>query len=242
MIMVAAMCFSLVIVGCSRSMKEVPGEKHESQEQEEREEYEEREENTTGSVPKSLEAIESNSEDIIDDVAKKDWTKADERVSSLEKEWSVYEPIAKEKKASQKQINDFRDDLNNLKQLVETKKQYEASLAANRLTLDTISLMDLYKPKVPTAVGKLDYYGRQVMITAEHGDWSQAKKDSESAITTWDTIKKQVENISTAHAKSFSSTLNSMYEAVKKKDLKTTKEQSKKLLDEVDVLESDYKK
>lgn len=162
--LVAFICLSIVSTGCMATKK--PLEKPIKKPMQ------------TISIPKSLEKIETNSEDIIDDIAKNDWAKANNKLSSLEKEWSNYQPEAKAARASQKQINNFSNDLKTLKRDVRTKKQYEAALSANKLTLDAIGFMELYRPKVPTTVGKLDYYGRQVKLTSEHGDWAQAKAAS----------------------------------------------------------------
>ncbi|CAH2213166.1 hypothetical protein [Tepidibacter aestuarii] len=179
---------------------------------------------------------------MINDLANQDWAKVNDKLSALEKEWSTYEPISKEEKFSEDHINNFTTDLNNLKQQIQAKKQYEASLAANKVTLDTVNFIDLYNPKVPADVGKLDYYGIQVMLTAEHGDWNQAEADSQPAIDTWNKIKAQVENINADYAKNFSDTITKMSESAQKQDVKMTKEFSQKLLYEVDTLESDLKK
>lgn len=107
---------------------------------------------------------------------------------------------------------------------------------------DAVGFMELYHPKVPTAVGKLDYYGRQVLLTAEHGDWQQASKAAKAAEEVWNTIKGKVEKINVAHAKTFSDTLMKMSVAVKKRNVALTKQLSKKLLDDVDTLEAEFNK
>jgi hypothetical protein len=198
--------------------------------------------NETLTIPASLESIEKNAEDMIDDIAKKDWVKANDKILAIEKEWSTYKSLAKQANASQQQIETFTTDLHQAKQMVQAKKQYESALAANKLTLDAVGFMELYHPKVPTAVGKLDYYGRQVLLTAEHGDWQQASKDAKAAEEVWNTIKGKVEKINAAHAKTFSDTLMKMSDAVKKRNVALTKQLSQKLLDDVDTLEADFNK
>lgn len=197
---------------------------------------------TTNAIPKSLERIERDSKDIVEDISKKDWGNAKEKLTSIEREWSSYHGTTRKENISTTHIDTFTKDLADLKKFVKEEKQYEASLAANKLSLDTLGFMELYKPKIPTYIGKLNYYVRQIMITAEHDDWGKAKAELKSAESTWTAAKGEVDKINSSHAKSISDTLARLSTAIKEKNIKTTKELSRKLLDEINTIESDFKK
>jgi hypothetical protein len=179
---------------------------------------------------------------MIDDLVAQDWTKANDKLSTLETNWATFQTEAINITFSQDQVTAFNDALNNLKKNIQDKKQYEALLSANNVTLNTVGFMELYNPKVPADVGRLDYYGRQVMLTVGNGDLDQANADSQAAEDTWNKIKTQAENINADHAKSFSDTLAGMKDAVSKKDINNSINYSKTLLDQVDILESDFSK
>ncbi|MBU5439679.1 hypothetical protein KQI42_16815 [Tissierella sp. MSJ-40] len=227
---------SLFTVGCSTNRK-VPAKSKQSAENIPQNATHQ---NTIERIPDSLDDIQDYAEDIIGDILEQDWADVNEKLSLIEKEWGIYKPIAEEKKVSKKEIDTFDKDLISLRSTIEDKKPYEASLAANKVYLNAVNFMDLYEAKVLTDLERMEYYGRQVVITAKYDDWERAKKESELTIDTWNKIKKQYEDINLNHARSLSDTLNQLLESTRIQDIKKVDTLYERMKDEIDLIESDF--
>ncbi|MBW4827256.1 MAG: hypothetical protein KZY61_07720 [Clostridiaceae bacterium] len=243
------MCLSLFLVGCNTSKKapkkvtETPKVKNEvtpkvKDEAERREDEDEDKDN----IPDSLDDIEDDAGDIVEYISKDDWAKVDERLSAIEKNWSTYEPMAKEMKASQDDINKFRDDLNNLKKEVRDKKPHEATLAANKLAIASLDFMKLYEKKFLVDIEKMELYGKQMMFTAEHDDWNQCKVELKSSMEIWNKIKAEADKINSDTTKKVSDTMTKISGAIDAKDARKVKDLLETLDHELDILEDDFKR
>lgn len=241
------MFISLFLVGCSTS-KKAP-EKRVGEEQNKKEippqtgeNVEDRERIDDNNIPETLDDIEDDAKDIAEDIAKEDWTKANERLSYIERNWSTYESMAKEAKASQDQINTFKDGLNDLKKQIRDKKPYEASLSANRLAIASMDFIKLYEKKDLVDLEKIELYGEQILLAAKHDDWKQAKLELKLAVEIWSGIKTEADRINSNNTKKVSDTMTKISGAIDVKDARKVKELYKVLDDELDILEDDFKK
>ena len=192
-------------------------------------------------IPDSLDDIKDDAEDIVEDTTKEDWTEINEKLSSIERNWSLYETMAKEKKVSKGEIDKFIDDLNNLKKEVKDKKTYETKLAANRLAITSTDFMKLYERKFLVDIEKIELYGKQILFTAEHDDWEQSKVELKSAMKIWNEAQMEADKIDPNITKKVSDIMINISDAIDAKDNKKIKEIYEVLDDELDKLEDRFR-
>lgn len=214
-------CICLLLVGCNMDNNTPKGD---------------------GVIPESLDEIEDEASDIADDISEGDWRKVESSLAEIERQWEKYEPMAKEAGALQSQIDNFNEDLRNLKKLVQDKKAYGASLAANKLAMSAMDFMGLHSESFSIIFEKLELYEKQILLTSKNDDWEQAKIEQEAARDTWNSIKPKAENINADRTKKVDDIMAAIPEAIELKDAKELRGLCDDLDDELDRLEDDFER
>jgi multidrug efflux pump subunit AcrA (membrane-fusion protein) len=194
----------------------------------------------TAEAPAQLNSIESNSEDIMDDIAKNDWTAAQNKVNEIKTNFNTLKPMLESTQISIDTINGMGKVVTALETAVKEKQSYEARLQANQITSYVPDVYDKYKVTIPTDVSRLDYLGREINLNVEKSDWTTASSNYDTANKLWNQLKP---SLSTSYQKdidTFQNNMDSLKSEIDQKNANGTIKQANALLENVDMLETDF--
>ena len=197
---------------------------------------------TKVSQPKQLETIESDSEDIIDDIDKKDWGKAQAKINEMKKNMTELKPILETASVSSTLINEIQTAITDLEKQVLTKKTYESKVQANKITKYVPDIADSFKTPLPTDLGRLDYLGREIILNVEVNDWTSAKTNLQKIRDIWSKLKTHVNSTYKDDINKYDESINKLGTYIDKHDAALTKKEANTFLDKTDVLENDFLK
>lgn len=192
-------------------------------------------------IPKQLDAIESNAEDIIDDIYAADWEKAVSKVNLIKTNMDELTPLLQEAVVPAELISGMKLAIKNLEQNVIQKNAYSAIAQANRITMYIPDILDYFKVTIPTDVSRLDYLGRQIILNVEGNDWNEANNNYIAAKKIWENLKLQLDTKYSKDITDFDQVLKTLAESINNKSYQNTIDNANILLDKVDVLETDFK-
>lgn len=190
--------------------------------------------------PTKLNSIESNAEDVMDDITGDDWAAAQTRVYTIKSDYANLKPIMKSSKISTKTIEGLNTAINNLETAVSKKKSYDSRVQANQILKYIPDIADSYATTIPTDIGRLDYLGRELVLNAENSDWSSASNNYETTNKLWKNVSSKLSSNYKNDIDSFQNNMVSLKDAIDKKDTVLTTTQANALLENVDVLEVDF--
>ena len=191
-------------------------------------------------VPKQLDAVESNAEDIMDDIYAKDWQKAKSKVDVIKTNMNELIPLLQQAQVPSRLISDMQNAISNLEQSVKLEKSLQAVARANLITQYIPDILDYFKVIIPTNVSRLDYLGRQIIINVEGNDWTEANNNYMLAKKVWERLKPELDAKYSKDSASFDQILNDIQDSIKGKNYQSTINNANKMLDQVDVLETDF--
>jgi hypothetical protein len=137
-------------------------------------------------VPEALSVAGELGENIYDAANAADWKTAMEKIRELTK---ASKTMATQKIDPPGFLGTFED----LRKAVGAKDRKAAMLKSNRITLEVTDYMAGYSVRIPTAIAKLDYLGREIEIWSSEKDASRLQKAVRDLRTTWDSVKPKVE-------------------------------------------------
>lgn len=120
-------------------------------------------------LPKPLDIIEAQAEDVIDVVPAGQWERVAADVTAVVDAWRAYRPRAAGDGADQSLASRFDSALADLRASAAGKRADQTMQAANDLSAVTVELFALYDIGRPVDIGRLDVIGRQIAFDAGHG-------------------------------------------------------------------------
>jgi hypothetical protein len=186
---------------------------------------------TRASVPTSLADAAEYGENIYDYAKAKDWQYADASLKSLTQASKKMHVEVADQSTLQNHVD---ETIATLSQDVAAKDQQTAMRAANEVTLGIADMTATYRPTVPVAVTKLDYYGRELEIWAQAQDLSKLQATTVAMRHEWNALRPTLKTRGANEAKKFES-LVAQVEAAKAPA--EFAQLAKSVLDEVDNLE-----
>lgn len=183
---------------------------------------------TDAAPPRVLVDAGEFAENIYDFAKAKDWTKANERLTRLEK-------AVADLKSQNLSTPQIVETTNTLSTAVQAKGEMDAMREANKATFLIAELSAKFNLKVPVEVIKLDYYGREIELLAMNKDEAKLKSTTAEMRQTWNSVKPKVEaKGATKEAAKFESLV---VQAEKAASLADYAKVATPILDEVDNLE-----
>ena len=187
--------------------------------------------------PSSLIDVGEYGENIYDLTKAKDWAKVGEKLRALE---GAAKKLATDLKGADAGRKRLAGALKALGKAVDGKDHQATKRAANQVTLIAAEMVEPFNPQVPTAVTRLDYYGRELEIGVAANDATALKARGDAMRKVWEKLQPAVKaKGGAAEAKRFSALMAQVAAA-------QTVEQYSRLtapiLDEVDNLEKVFKK
>lgn len=190
--------------------------------------------------PKQLETIESDSEDIMDDINIKDWTKAQTRVNEMKASMSELKPLLQSANVSSSLVDGVQNALTELEKQVTAKKVFESKVQANAITKFIPDIADSYQVLLPTDLGRLDYLGREINLNVENKDWNSANNNFNKGKEIWARLKTKLDTTYKNDIAKYDNSIKVLGDHISKHDTNSTIKETNVLLDKVDLLEKDF--
>jgi cob(I)alamin adenosyltransferase len=190
--------------------------------------------------PKQLETIESNSEDIIDDLVKNDWIAAKAKVDEMKTALAELKPQLQSANVSASLINGVQSSLAELEKQVAIKQTYQSKVQANAITKFIPDIADAYEAPLPTDLGRLDYYGREIILNVENKDWTAASDNIKKSKEIWLNLKQKLNDKYKNDIDQFNKSLDNLNNQISKQDAALTSKEANNLLELIDTLERDF--
>ncbi len=134
-------------------------------------------------VPVAVADVGRHGEDLYDQATLGNWDKATVIMDSLQRSAGALRDDEREQ---------MRAVLDTLQRAVTQRLRDAAIAASNRVTFLGAGLTEAYSPKMPAAITRLDYYGRELEIHAAHNDMARLRATSAALRGTWDSVKSSV--------------------------------------------------
>lgn len=192
-------------------------------------------------VPKQLDTIESNAEDIMDDIYAKNWQKAKDKVNIINTNMNALIPYLQQALAPNHLITDIQDAIKKLEENVGQKNSLQALFDANQITRYIPDMLDYFKVVIPTDVSRLDYLGRQIILNVEGNDWAAANDNYTTSNKIWGRLKPELNAKYSKDISNMDQILSALQNSISRKEYQATINNANKMLDLVDVLETDFK-
>ena len=190
--------------------------------------------------PAQIDKIESASEDIIDDISNNDWEAAQSKVAEIKTNLSDLKPILVAASVPTEITDGISSAVNGLDAAVSSKKSYDSRLQANHISKYVPDIADYYISTLPTDIGRLDYLGREIALNAESSDWSAAGSNFNIASGLWTGLKSKMSSTYKNDIDGVQRNVDSLKAAIDKKNSDETTRQANALLENVDLLETDF--
>lgn len=193
-------------------------------------------------APKQLEEIESNAENIIDDINMQDWNKANSKLSAIKNTFNELKPILQANSISPSLIYNINSAIIKLDEEVALKKIYESSVQANLITLYISYILDYYNVEIPTDIDKLDYLGRAIILNTEKNDWNSVNDNLDYVNVIWKSLKTRFPSKYNQDIIEFSQIIDSLGQLIKSKDAAQIIKKANDMLNKVYTFEEYFKR
>jgi LysM repeat protein len=192
-------------------------------------------------VPKQLDTIESNAEDIMDDIYAKDWQKAKDKVNIINTNMNALIPYLQQASVPNHLITDIQQAIKMLEENVAQKNSLQALFDANQITRYIPDMLDYFKVIIPTDVSRLDFLGRQIVLNVEGNDWTAANDNYDLVKKIWERLSPELNAKYSNDISNMDQILSALQDSISRKEYQATINNANKMLDLVDVLETDFK-
>ncbi len=146
----------------------------------------------TGVVPASLDRMQEKADQLFVAVPAKDWARVHELVASIEDAWHEWLGTSD----AQRVPEDLKDGVDlRLQDLKDSEtKELEAPIlrAANNLQMAILYVVEVYRPALPTSVGRLQVAERNILLDVASGDTLAASETLAGAEALWQELEVRV--------------------------------------------------
>ena len=191
-------------------------------------------------APRQLDTLQSDLEDMIDDINNKNWQKATTKMDEITNTFYVLKPMIKAHMISNEIINNIDNGIAQLHKEITAKNAFQAKVQANLITGYIPDILDSYKVEIPTDVPRLEYLGRAIILDIENNDWDSANVNFQKAIKIWDVLQKKSTSTYSSLINYGNQIISLLQQAIGSKDAVNTISILKDVLDKVDALKADY--
>jgi hypothetical protein len=132
-------------------------------------------------VPKSLDELEAQSEDLIDIVPGGKWDQVASDVGTVDSAWAAYQPRGTADGAPAAILAAMKTAVGALDAASQAQDPTGTMQAANDLSAGVVELYGLYDVGRPVGIGRLDVIGRQIVLDAAAKDQGKVQQQIEAA-------------------------------------------------------------
>lgn len=192
-------------------------------------------------TPVAFAQMEGYAEGIAETYKQPNWSTLSQTTAQLRKLWKATSPTLK---ADSKDVTAFDLEFYNLENAVRQRSSWKAAHSANALTFVLIDLQNNLLPasKVPVAVGKMDFWGREIALQAQVGQWNSTMAGVQQLNVLWKSLRAQVLMNDLPLTQKVDSSIEKLAKAVRLQATSNTLKYSALILERVDDLESNFEK
>ena len=132
-------------------------------------------------MPKPLDELEAQSEDLIDIVPGGKWDQVASDVGSIDTAWAAYQPLGAAAGAPAAILTGMGTAIAALDTASHGKDPTGTMQAANDLSAGVVELYGLYDVGRPVGIGRLDVIGRQIVLDAAAKDQTKVQRQIAAA-------------------------------------------------------------
>ncbi len=146
-------------------------------------------------TPETVLAIEGDAEDAIDMVLAGNWDKVIADADAIDQAWTEFLGSDQADRVTAEQQASMEGAIADLGSASDSRDDLAARQAANDVSKVIVDVFDLFRPTVPTDIGRLDYLERQVIIDTDRGDWAAVENDVGAVNSTFERVRPEVEAV-----------------------------------------------
>ena len=139
--------------------------------------------------PVNVRALESNAEDVIDQIDAGRWARAAASSDRIRRTWNGYRDRAPLRDGEAATVNDAVSELS---AAVDRRDSIAADQAGNAVSRVIVELIAREHPVPPVQVGRLDVIGRQLLIDSRRADVAAIARDAADARREYEAIEAAV--------------------------------------------------
>jgi len=192
-------------------------------------------------APSQLKGIEKSAESIMDAVNIKDWDRINNLYSILKNDFEELKPILNENSISPNLTYKLDILVTDLSEDINSKNIYETKKIANQITLQVSYILDYYQTELPANIDRLNFLGREIILNVEENDWDIALDNLDYLNVIWKNLEPKLIISNEQNTKKLSQTIISLEQSIKNKNSAQTIKQANEMLDQLIMLEANYK-
>jgi hypothetical protein len=185
---------------------------------------------------------ENEKEETKQNQSEDGWNKILLQVNDLHIRWNGYIPKAIEAQAESKFIQDFRDNLNDLSEMVIINDHKGSLMVSNALYAKLSDFFDLYENEKLTETKKIRFLLRNIIIKAQFNEWNDLNEDLANLDTTWSLLRTKLDDEKHKEKKdvknSLSYTLDEFREIIPRQNITLTKMKGSVILSDLEQIET----
>lgn len=187
-----------------------------------------------------LDSLESNAEDIIDDIVKANWKSADTKIKKIKTNMNIIEKYYKSVHIPKDLITNLDNATISLSKEVTAKNKLESQIKANLVTKYIPNIIDLDKQPMPTDVMRLDYLGREISLNSQKKNYISAANNLNTTKFIWINVKDKMSSTYNKDIININTMLSNLEKSIVQKNSDAIIKNSNIFLEGVDKLETDF--
>lgn len=191
-------------------------------------------------IPKSLDKLDKNSEDIYQSLLNREWTRAESDYQKVQSEFYSLSPYLKEDSIPVDYLVALEFAVKDLDNNIKNKNQTEALTDANNITSYMCDVADYFITDYPSNLRRIHVFTRNIEIDALQDKWEEAKENLEKINAFWPKVKDLLSAKSVEKVKAFEESLNDFDVLLNKKDLSKVLKRTQIIRDRIADLEKYY--
>jgi hypothetical protein len=191
-------------------------------------------------IPKSLDALDKNSEDIYDYLLRKEWAASEKQYQKVQEEFYTLSPYLMKDSIPNDYIVSLENSVKFLTKDIEEKNQVSALTDANNITSYMCDVADYFLTDFPSNLRRVHVHTRNVEINVLQNDWEGAKNNFKKVNALWPKVKNLLSQKSAQKVKEFEDSLIDFEYLLNKKDISKTLRQTQVIRDRTAALEKYY--
>ena len=191
-------------------------------------------------IPKSLDALDKNSEDMYDFVLNKDWQKAEKQYDKIQNEFYTLSPYLIRDSLPGDYLMSLETSVKFLLEAVKNKNRIEALKEANNITSYMCDVADYFITDFPSNLRRVHVFTRNMEINVLQNDWESARDNFGKVNAYWPKVKEVLSQKSEQKVKEFEDSLDDFENLLDKKDAQKTLKHTQVMRDKTATLEKYY--
>jgi hypothetical protein len=191
-------------------------------------------------IPKSLDALDKNSEDMYDYLLRNDWSNAEKQYQKIQEEFYTLSPYLIKDSIPTDYMVSLEASVKFLSKDIEDKNQVDALTEANNITSYMCDVADYFVTDFPGNLRRVHVFTRNIEINVLQNDWENAKSNFKKVNAYWPKVKSLLSQKSEQKVKDFEDSFANFEYLLNKQDVPKTLKQTQIMRDKTAALEKYY--